>query len=424
MSNHSTALVPVDAWAYMSLDLAMSGRAVDVGLVAESLLYYDQILLSITTQPQFAALLSWFKHQNELETLVSLLRDGTIRIHEYSFLPAPAQKAGDDTFFLINVQDEEQLKPNSFDRRFVQHAEVAKVLTTSERDALSAALEGKVIEEKADGFGEAIEEARRDFTSPQRSALVVQAFVDELYRIRKLGQPPAIRATVLSEGTKNRVTVNIDFRQLEEMVGPKLRWHRGTPIAAAAANNRLLTSASRRRCDLYLGRPLSALAGDKLYEGAKAFQKPGEIIESLKAAVEFPDVRSLVNNGRLDIRAILNLRAHSTRFRRWLQSEADRDRDALIAYHHEVANKIGWRDPALHAISLFGFIGAGTVGGALGALWAGPTGGALGGALGGTAAYLIDIGTRMATAEWRPVVFGEWLRERIARLDEGNGQSE
>lgn len=59
MSGHTTALVPIESWAYQSPDLRAVGKQVDVGLFAESLVYYDAVLLNISTQPQLAELLRW-----------------------------------------------------------------------------------------------------------------------------------------------------------------------------------------------------------------------------------------------------------------------------------------------------------------------------------------------------------------------------
>jgi hypothetical protein len=201
-----------------------------------------------------------------------------------------------------------------------------------------------------------------------------------------------------------------------------LNWHTGASIAGAAVNNRFLLSASRLRYDLYLPRPMSTLTGDKLFESARAVQRSGDVIESLKATVEFPDVRSLVNAGRLDIDAILELRRGAAQFRKWLQSEADRDRDALIAYHNDVAKRSGFRTAAPHILNMFGWLAGGAAGSAVGAAIAGPFGAAIGGAAGGALSYTIDIGAKMSSAQWRPVVFGTWMRDRISKLDGGKAR--
>lgn len=54
----------------------------------------------------------------------------------------------------------------------------------------------------------------------------------------------------------------------------------------------------------------------------------------------------------------------------------------------------------------------------MGASLAGPSGAAFGGALGGLVSYASDIGGKIGT-DWRPVVFGDWMRDRISQLDKG-----
>jgi len=54
-----------------------------------------------------------------------------------------------------------------------------------EFDEFVSALEGRVVEVKADEIGSsAIDNAYKDFLSPRRSALMAQQLVDEIYRIK------------------------------------------------------------------------------------------------------------------------------------------------------------------------------------------------------------------------------------------------
>ena len=60
-------------------------------------------------------------------------------------------------------------------------------------------------------------------------------------------------------------------------------------------------------------------------------------------------------------------------------------------------------------------MGGGAVGGAIGSVVAGLIGGAAGGAAGGALTYLLDLSSKLG-AEWKPVVFGNWMRHRIEKL--------
>ena len=167
--------------------------------------------------------------------------------------------------------------------------------------------------------------------------------------------------------------------------------------------------------DLYLPRPMSVLVGDKLYESTEKVSKSGDIIEELKEKVEFPDIRQLVNSGQLSLNDIIKIRKKSKKFRLWLQQENDRDRDAIIAYHNEVAHESGIIKAGRKALSIFGVIGGGATGSAIGATVAGPIGGTIGAAAGSSVGYLADVTSKIG-ADWKPIVFGDWLGDRIKKV--------
>jgi hypothetical protein len=177
-------------------------------------------------------------------------------------------------------------------------------------------------------------------------------------------------------------------------------------------------------CDLYLSQPISLLVGDKLYESESHLDRTHSIIDTLIDKVEFPDLRFLVNSGHIGLDEVLRIRKKARKFRTWLQDESDRDRDALIAYHHEVAKEAGYKNLGRKALSLFGVIGGGvlgsTVGSLVGSLSSGLEGAAVGGAAGGAAGsamrFLFDVASKLgADSNWKPVVFGNWYKSRIEK---------
>ena len=159
---------------------------------------------------------------------------------------------------------------------------------------------------------------------------------------------------------------------------------------------------------------MSHLIGDKLYESASIGKAEG-IIEDLKTEVEFPDVRQLVNAGHLGLDDVLRMRKRSVKFRSWLQNEAGRDRNAIIAYHNEVAKELGILSAGRSALSIFGVLGGGALGAVVGNAVGGAVGGALGGAVGAGAQYLSDVASAFGGG-WKPIVFGDWLRNRIEQI--------
>lgn len=418
MSDHTLALVPVESWAYASPELLQAGRSVDVGLMTEALIYYDKILVNFSNQPQLAELITWFLQRGCFPELLALISDGTIGIYEYSFASAAVWVQERQLYQLINIQDERQKEPNTFEERFLYHDSVRGCFQNdTQREALIEALRGRVIEVKADEFGSAITNANDDHQDPRRAALHVQALVDEVYGLHSLGRPPEVRATLsYSEDRKQRTTTyNIDFQQLKDLLGPRVNFGPAQPLTAAAQSNRFLWSTARLGCDLYLPRPMSVLVGDKLYEGGRTLIKTHNIVESLQTAVEFPDIRLLVNLDQLPFSEVLKIRQKARRFRDWLQAEADRDRDAIIAYHNEVAKETDYTRGARKTLQLFGLLVGSALGAAVGSAISGAPGAAVGAVAGTTVGYVSDIASKIG-ANWRPVVFGNWMMERIARV--------
>jgi hypothetical protein len=420
MSDHSRALVPADTSPVSSPELIEQDRSVDIGLVAEALLYYEQVLISVTNKHQFADLISWLIQQGlAFPRLIELIREGTLQFYNYAFYTLPF--VHDDVIELWNIQDPIMEKPNSFGERFLDSEELRRCFSDAQQmGEFCDALNGRVIEVKASEFGgSGIDNAWRDFLAPRRSELIVQALVDEMHHLKSLGPPPKVQATIhQSIGSRNlhHVTWNVDLEMLSRSVGSKLGLGPTLPLSAAVIANRNIWSAAKLNCDLYVPRPLSVIIGDKLYEAERRVAKTKGIIDELEAEVEFPDVRRLVNEGSLDFNAVLDIRKKAQRFRQWLQTEGERDRNAIIFYHQEVGRDTGIVRAGRKMLRLFGVLGGGAISGAIGGMTGDPIAGAsLGGAVGNSLTYVLDIGSKLG-ADWNPVVFGNWLKGRIAKL--------
>ena len=83
MSNHSQTIVPISTWCYISPELGYKGYSIDVGLMAEALIYYDTVFVNITNQPQFATFIEWFIKQGKYDELLSLISEGVIQFYDY-----------------------------------------------------------------------------------------------------------------------------------------------------------------------------------------------------------------------------------------------------------------------------------------------------------------------------------------------------
>lgn len=413
MSDHTRALVPLESWAYASPELRFEGRRVDLGLMAEALIYYEVAIINVTNADQFGELLSKLASEGALSDFLELCEAGEILVYDYSFLTTAILKDG--VYSLWNIQDPIQAQPNTFHQRYLYQPSLEGLFPKARhRKRLYRALRDRVTEVKADQFGAAIENARADFDDPDRNAIIVQAVVDELYALRRLDSPPYVKAMITDrpDGTGKTITWNVNFDELARLGGPNVSFHNATPLTAGAIANRFIWSAAGLNCDLFLPRPMSVLVGDKLYESSKRVVRPEGIIFDLQQRVEFPDIRRLVNAGHLSFQEALKVRKKAKRFRAWLQDEADRDRDAIVAYHNEVAKESGLMKASRKGLAILGASGGSAAGGVLGALLKGQEGAAIGGAIGGSATYLLDVASKLAN-NWRPVVFGDWVKARI-----------
>ena len=423
LSDHKQAIVPLESWAYASPELKLNGKETDIGLVAEAMIYYDTVIVNPTTPVQLAELIKWIIDDGGIRVLFSLLNEGKLKIYDFAFLTAAIEKDG--SYSIWNIQDPIQSQENTFERRYLYHKAIEAVVPKSRnREQLYRNFKGCVIESKSDGFGKAVENARSDFSNPHRNAILIQAFVDELYRIRGIPTPPEVKAKIstTTDGSKHHIEFNTSFPELSVMAGKELNFHKGSPLTASAHSNRFVWAAATTGCDLYLPKPISVLVGDKLYESKERVAKSGSVIEELKLKVEFPNIRTLVNSGALGIDDVLKMRKKAKKFRRWLQQESERDRDAIIAYHNEVVQEMGILKAGRKALSIFGVLGGGAAGSVIGTSIAGPVGGAVGGAAGGAIGYLTDVCSRIG-ADWKPVVFGNWMRNRIEKHIEGDKEA-
>jgi len=414
MSNHSKALVPLESWCYNSPDIRLGGNTIDIGLLAEALIYYDQILINVTNPLQFAELVRWFVVRKNYSDLISLFDDETIKVYDYSFYTAAIKSEEKGSYLIMNMEDQVQKQSNTFEQRYLYHESLDDCFRNSrERKKLYRTLRQKVIEVKAQDFGRSIDNARLDYLDPRRNALLLQALVDEIYPLLTLDKPPTIIATIEKLPDGNRTNYNFELQRLSDLFGPNLNFHLGTPLTGVAHCNRLIWSAAQEKCDLYLGNPMASLVGDKLYESHLRNTKTKETIGELNQEVEFPNIRKLVNEGKLGLKDVLRIRKEAKRFRNWLQSESERDRNAIVAYHNEVAKETGIISLGRKTLRVFGLLGIPVAEAFIAQSY--PETALITGSISAGIIYLIDVASKMGE-DWKPVVFGHWVRDRIEKI--------
>lgn len=431
-SDHGLALVPLGAGYHQSPDVLARGRSVDTGLLAESLIYYDRVLINVDNPVRFRDLISLLVQQGlPSSDIIALFRDGTLQVLNFAFTTNPYvefRESGLHIHGLYNIQDQVMVKANSFTERFLGFEPLKECFAdSSQYDDFCYALEGRVVEVKPDEIGAvAIENAWQDFLDPDRNELIAQQLVNEIYKLKGLGKAPTVKVSVNSkEDGTHQVKWNIRMDQLPALDAEvKIKAAASLPLSIASEANKYLLASGRQKCDLYLTSPVSVAVGDKLFEALNlrvdSTTKIRNLIESLEAKVEFPNLRKYINEDRIDFDRILEIRRKGKRFRTWLQTEAERDRDAMFAYHTEVAKESGFVGVSRRALRLFGFVGGSVLGGVI----AHDPGIA---AVGGIAGHVMQKGVEKGTdylfklgaglgSDWKPICFGNWYKGRIERL--------
>ncbi len=203
------------------------------------------------------------------------------------------------------------------------------------------------------------------------------------------------------------------------------------PLVCAGSSNVYIKAAESLNCDLFVSKPISRIIGDKIYEIGDLEAKKNSlcvqnIIENLQSKVEFPNLQTCVNNKKINFKEILYIRQEAKKFREWLQSESDKDRDAIIAYHNEIAKKTGLAKLGNSVLTLFGILS--------------PIGLSL-----ATETIFIEqniivketfkrVGTKTIEgitkkisdklfAEWKPICFGNWYKDEIEQLLKQNDKN-
>lgn len=412
-SSHTTALVPIENSAFAAPELLLRGRQLDIGLLAEALIYYDRVYFTLSNEPQFAGLVEWFVDRGLFGDLLALLSDGTLGVFHYAFFSGTIFNQCTGLHSLANMQDEEQRARPTFDRALRHKSFLSVLPDAARRAALEKALAGRVLEVKADAFGPAVEATRSDFGDKTRHEIALQALVDTWFPLAGIKGVPTVEATLTQHDDYVRAHWNVDLAALQRL--PRLGWHNGTLQSAMLVANKHTLAAALYGWDLFAATPSAQLVGNAIAAADARQTRVSGVLQELVSEVDFPDVRFLVNGGKISLREVLRLRAKGGQFRTWLQDEGERDRNALIRYHNEVARESGTRSTFRRMLRLFGY-GVGPA-----AEYFVPGGKGLLAGVAGTA--LADALVRRLESNWRPVVFGNWAADYVRRQAAARGLS-
>lgn len=412
-NDHKSVLVPIETWEYNSPFLKFLGKPADVGLFAESLIYYEKIYIQINTVGEFEQFVEFFAKGNKIDQLIELIKNKIINIFYYSFMSTAINNEG--TFSVWNMQFKKGVQ-SDFIRLIVNKAKLN--INSKRRQLLWAAIIENLIDEDSKDYDAPVLDAKEAMHDNKKCEALIQPYVNEIYKKMKLGKPPTINCKIddVSSGEWKIVT-NINFKELNNLTNNKLGFRPEMPLIGEVQSNRIIWTSLQKGLDLFLGDVMGQVVGNKLEEAEITINKTEKVITDLKSKVEFPDIRASVNNGTMGAEDVFNIRINAGKFRQWLQQEGERDRDAILAYHNEVAKASGMKKHVSSTLKIFGIVTAG-IGipayqvisrdiSASGALIAG-------GVSTASASFLNQIANSISE-EWKPVVFGDWLKKESAK---------
>lgn len=341
-TDHTAALVPIHVWEYSSPFLKYQGEAADIGLFAESLLWYERVQVDIAKPEEFEALVAWFyQSEHHIKHLLDLLSEGAITFSHHAFVSVAPQFVDSGEYAIVNVQDEEQIKVG-YGLGKVFYGPRLDFVPSNQRAALYKLLASNYREYHAEDYGPPITDAQEAVRHPGRLNLLLQVFLDEMYS--KLGKefvPQVSTSVVENADGSRRIEWGQAIQKAIHIAPGKINFAVHTPLYGEADSNKLIWTASQIGLDLFLGDVQSTLAGRRLLVASEHLGKTQALVNQLEQRVEFPDIRREVNNGKLDATKVIEIRKNAAKFRTWLQCESGKDRDSIIYYHQEVAKRSG-----------------------------------------------------------------------------------
>jgi hypothetical protein len=449
-----------------SPELLARGRKADTGIFAESLIYYDSVYVHVDNPEQFTDFISLLIQQGlTYELLNELIEEGTLRFfNTVLVLPFMGHGFGDGRRSIVSglyaIQEKAMLEPDYFTERFLKFEGLKgsfSSLTTFDKQAFERFCE--LAQNTALGFSgdeigaDLVDNALEDFLDPERCRLITKSILTEIYRVHRLGKVPNFKVKVREMDGSNyddiannlrtssavvrrnvgdnehriyEVDYGISINSLKslEVDGKPLVAFPTIPLSCAGLSNLYIKAAGKLKCDLFLSRPVSKIVGNKMYEisdleTSKSDIRVKNVIDKLEAKVQFPDLRRLINSDVIDFNKVLEIREKAKRFRRWLQTEAERDVNAIIAYHSEVAKESGFSSYGQKALKIFGVL--------LKSGWSVLTAtklkeldevnkAAIKEAGGKVIDKIFDYGAEKLGYDWRPVIFGDWYKDEISKL--------
>lgn len=405
-----------------STRLATDPKAVeplDIGRLAEALLYYDRVYVICGSSIDWSQVISWFSRSGAIQSLLQMAHDGTLIPCHHQFV-AGAFTEGDvqgGMVFISNTSSSDlgfrawACYPAA--RRSLGMGRTAKEVVN--------ALCSQAIEYSAPQFEPSIREAERTFFTPRRASLFMDTWLSTVYRMQGRHRAPTVeRATITPTPLKNggnghRVEFVLQPDSAAELSSYGITLPGAEYLLGDISHTNIsIETAKRLGSDIWPAELCATFHAEKLLEASLVSNRSESDVSILKYEADFPDVRLLVNEGRLTAADIVAIRPSCARFRKWLGERGPRDASAIVAYHEEAASLLGLSNGAKRLLRMVGLTVAGTALGFVAAKYSHDPSTSLvtGAAVGPVSEYLLGLSNGFKTG-WSPAVFNAELSSRI-----------
>lgn len=174
--------VPVESWALASPELLLSGKKTDVGLFAESLIFFDNIVLNIQSSHHLADILKSFKDCfDDIQPFLELIISGVVQIHYFDFISAPIEKDGIYSYWNIQDQTSESSNMLSFQQKILYQKAIEEILPKARnRQKLYSTVAETALVDSSSAYGIAIEASRTAINSHDDLERLLGDFVPSL----------------------------------------------------------------------------------------------------------------------------------------------------------------------------------------------------------------------------------------------------
>jgi len=404
-------LVPVNTWYGNAPELAKKGIDADIGAVAESLIYYDTVLINVEDKYQFHSILEWFKETDSPDSLLKMMINGDILFYYYDFYVNPIYDPQTDSFSLMNIQEPIQNRLHHFRQRVV--GSVSRYFNThKKRMRFLDALEDSVIVVTADKFGTYIENAREFILVKENYRNLMESLINSLVKAGYIDNIPDINVWESKDPLGNpRININLNFDHLKSIMGEKSDFGKHTPIAIASVTNRLIWSTAMANSDIYANEPMFGFISTRFTDLLTHFKNTKSNLHRLKLDVDFPDIREEVNSRAIGAYDIMKIREISGDFRLWLHKQTDLDRDIINSYYHDIIDKSGIKPNTKKLLNIALITSLQIAGSEIGATVSPESSINLGTALSAAAIPFVSSLYNKLVAGWSPRIFGSKLHD-------------